>query len=221
MEKWAAGDWDLGKEDIEKLSSSVDFGIYTPGSSSGLPINIVSSFQAPALSWEEHSEVLREDIASVVTGLLGLVGQTDIDPLRSREHILISNIMENAWSSGTSLQLTDLIPSGSGPTLLANWALFQWIVFFRKDRFELAMLLNNILASPSFQPWMEGQPLTIPEILYTKDDKPRHSIFYLAHLSEAERMFFVTLLFTAIEGWMREQRGTRSLSEHWFILMRY
>ena len=210
---WKNGlaDWEIGKVDIQKLQSSVDFGIYTPGSSSGIPVNIVSSFQAPELSWEENSEVLREDIASVVTGLLGLVGQTDIDPLRSREHILLSNIMENAWSKGTSLQLTDLILQVQKPPFNKLGAFPLDSFFPEKDRFELAMLLNNILASPSFQSWLEGQSLNIPELLYTKDGKPRHSIFYLSHLSDAERMFFVTLLFTAIESWMREQRGTSSL----------
>ncbi len=210
---WKNGlaDWGIGKEDIQKLQSAVEFAIYTPGSSSGIPVNIVSSFQAPELSWEEHSEVLREDIASVVTGLLGLVGQTDIDPLRSREHILLSNIMENAWSKGTSLQLTDLILQVQKPPFNKLGAFPLDSFFPEKDRFELAMLLNNILASPSFQSWLDGQSLNISELLYTKDGKPRHSIFYLSHLSDAERMFFVTLLFTAIESWMREQRGTSSL----------
>ena len=210
---WENGlaDWNLGKEDIENLSSSVDFGIYTPGSTSGLQVNIVSSFQVPDLAWEDNSEMLREDIASIVTGLLGLVGMTDIDPLRSREHILLSNIMEHAWSNGKSLQLTDLILQVQNPPFSQLGAFPLDSFYSEKERFELAMLLNNILASPSFQPWLEGQALNIDQLLYSNDGKPRHSIFYLSHLSESERMFFVTLLFSAIESWMREQRGTSSL----------
>jgi hypothetical protein len=48
-------------------------------------------------------------------------------------------------------------------------------------------------------------------MLYDSDGKPRHSIFYIAHLSDAERMFFVTLLLSAVETWMRTQAGSGAL----------
>ena len=73
------------------------------------------------------------------------------------------------------------------------------------------MQLNNILASPSFQSWREGHELDIRSLLYMPDGRPRHSIFYLAHLSDSERMFFVTLLLSAVESWMRTQVGATSL----------
>lgn len=211
--RWKKGlqDWGLGQSDLQALADAADYTIYSPGSSSGIPVNILSSFEAPSIPWEENAEVLRERISSTVTALLGLVGLNNIDPLRSREHILISNLIETAWSGGSSLTLTDLILQVQNPPMDRLGAFPMDSFFPEKDRFELALLLNNFLASPSFQVWQQGQPLDIGALLYTKDGKPRHSIFYLAHLSENERMFFVTLLFAAVESWMRGQRGTGNL----------
>jgi hypothetical protein len=211
--RWREGlaDWGLGRKDLLALRESTQFKVFTPGSTTGLPVNILSSFQAPKISWQENSEILRERISSTITGLLGLVGLEDIDPLRSREHILLSNLLEQAWSQGNSIDLVELILQTQNPPIKRLGAFPVDRFFPEKDRFELAMLLNNFLASPSFQTWLKGQALDIPAILYSKDGQPRHSIFYLAHLSENERMFFVTLLFAAIETWMRAQRGTSGL----------
>ncbi|MDX9865903.1 MAG: type IV secretion system DNA-binding domain-containing protein [Anaerolineaceae bacterium] len=210
---WKNGlaDWGLGHEDLLALKAAAEFAVYTPGSTSGLPVNILSSFALPELPWEENAEILRERISSTVTGLLALIGMNDIDPLRSREHILLANIIEAAWSSGQSLGLMELIRQVQQPPMERLGAFPLESFFPEKERFDLAMLLNNFLASPSFQSWLEGQPLNIEQILYAEDGRPRHSVFYLAHLSEAERMFFVTLLFSSIETWMRAQRGTGGL----------
>ena len=211
--KWRKGlaDWGQGPEQLQALKDAVEFAIYSPGSTSGLPVNILSSFAAPDLNWEENDEVLRERISSTITALLGLVGINDIDPLRSREHILLSNLVENAWVNKQSLTLTDLILQVQNPPMDRLGAFPMDSFFAEKDRFSLAMLLNNFLAAPSFQVWQTGQSLDIQSILYTPSGKPRHSIFYIAHLSENERMFFVTLLFAAIETWMRMQHGTGNL----------
>lgn len=210
---WSKGlsGWELGPEDLTALKNSADFTIYTPGSTSGFPINILSSFQPPSISWEDNREILREKISTTVTALLGLVGMTDIDPLRSREHILLSNVLENAWSEGTSLDLTELILQTQNPPFKRLGAFPLDSFYPAKDRSELAMLLNNFLASPSFETWLTGEPLDIANMLFTPQGKIRHSIFYLAHLSDNERMFFTTLLFAATEAWMRTQRGTSSL----------
>lgn len=211
--RWSKGlaDWGMGPEQLQELANAADYTIYSPGSTSGLPVNILSSFEAPSVSWEENAEVLRERISTTVTAILGLVGITNIDPLRSREHILLSNLIEHAWVNGHSLSLTDLILQVQNPPLDRLGAFPMDSFFPEKDRFELALLLNNFLASPSFQVWQQGQPLDVQQLLYTKDGSPRHSIFYIAHLSENERMFFVTLLFAAMESWMRGQRGTGNL----------
>lgn len=212
-EKWKKGlaDTGYGPEQLKALGDTTDFTIFTPGSSSGISVNILSSFQAPDLDWESNSEMLRERISSTVTALLGLIGLSDIDPLRSREHILLSNLIETAWINKQSLSLTDLILQVQNPPMERLGAFPMESFFPEKERFSLAILLNNFLAAPSFQVWQQGQTLDIGELLYPKSGKPRHSIFYLAHLSENERMFFVTLLFAAVESWMRSQRGTGNL----------
>lgn len=211
--RWKKGlaDWGIGAEQLQELADAAEFAIYSPGSNSGFPVNILSSFEVPSLSWEENAEVLRERISTTVTAILGLIGISNIDPLRSREHILLSNLIENAWVNDNSLSLTDLILQVQNPPLDRLGAFPMNSFFPEKDRFDLALLLNNFLASPSFQVWQQGQPLDIQHLLYAKDGRPRHSIFYIAHLSENERMFFVTLLFAAVESWMRGQRGTGNL----------
>jgi len=211
--QWKKGlqDWGLGSSDLQQLKSSVERIIYTPGSSSGVSINILASFEAPEIDWDENVELLREKISATVTALLTLIGMKDIDPLRSREHILLANIIELNWRKGASLDLQELILQTQDPPLEKLGAFSLNEFFPKKERSQLAMLLNNFLASPSFQSWIEGQPLDIQSILYTPQGKARHSVFFLAHLNDSERMFFVTLLYAAIETWMRKQSGTGNL----------
>jgi hypothetical protein len=210
---WRNGlnEWGITPERVLALKNAAQFAIYTPGSDSGIPVSVLSSLAAPEIPWNENREVLREKIASTVTALLGLVGYDDIDPLRSREHILLANIFENAWSKGKSVDLTELILQTQTPPFDKLGAFPVDTFFPAKDRMELAMVLNNILASPAFETWREGQALDIGSMLYTEDKRPRHNIFYLAHLSDAERMFFVTLLLASVETWMRTQSGVTSL----------
>ena len=210
---WGAGlkEWGIGSDRILALQNAAKFAIYTPGSDSGIPVSVLSSLAAPDLDWESNREVLRERISSTVTALLGLVGMNDLDPIRSREHILLSNIFEFHWSEGNDLDLTELILQTQTPPF-KNLGAFSVDTFFpAKDRMELAMVLNNILAAPAFETWREGESLNIQAMLFTPEGKPRHSIFYLAHLSDGERMFFVTLLLSAVETWMRTQKGSSSL----------
>jgi hypothetical protein len=142
--------------------------------------------------------------------LLGLAG-IDADPVRSREHILLSTLLEDAWRKGEPMDLARLIMGVQKPPFQQVGVLNVEAFFPEKDRFGLAMALNNIIASPSFASWLKGEPLDIPALLYTPEGKPRHSIFYIAHLSDAERMFFVTILLETFISWMRSQPGTTSL----------
>ena len=204
-------EWGITQERLLALKNSAQFAVYTPGSNSGIPVSVLSSLAAPNIPWDENREVLREKIASTVTALLGLVGYDDVDPLHSREHILLANLFENAWSNGKDVELTELILQTQTPPF-PNLGAFPVDTFFpAKDRMELAMVLNNILASPAFESWREGQSLDIGSMLYTSDGRPRHNVFYLAHLSDTERMFFITLLLSAVETWMRTQKGASSL----------
>ena len=210
---WRDGlkEWGIGGERILALQNAAQYSVFTPGSDAGISVSVLSSLAAPAVPWKENREALRERISSTVTALLGLVGYEDIDPIRSREHILLSNIFENAWSGGRDVELTELILQTQTPPFDKLGAFPVDTFFPAKDRMELAMVLNNILASPAFETWREGQALDIGALLYTEDGRPRHNIFYLAHLSDAERMFFVTLLLSAVETWMRTQAGAASL----------
>ena len=210
---WRDGlkEWGIPQERILALKNAAQFAIFTPGSDAGIPVSVLSSLAVPEIPWQENREVLREKITSTVTALLGLVGYDDIDPLRSREHILLANIFEAAWSQGKDVELTELILQTQTPPFEKLGAFPVETFFPAKDRMELAMVLNNILAAPAFETWREGQSLNIGSMLYTSDGRPRHNIFYLAHLSDPERMFFVTLLLSAVETWMRTQSGSSSL----------
>ncbi|MDH7487440.1 MAG: hypothetical protein QHJ81_14350 [Anaerolineae bacterium] len=209
---WRKGlaDWGQGPERIRRLKDSAEFLIYTPGSDAGLPVSILHSFAAPTLDWDEHGEMLQEKVQGTVSALLGLAG-IQADPVRSREHILLSHIFEQAWRAGEDLDLAKLIGQVQNPPM-RKLGVFDLDTFFpQKERFGPAMALNNLIAAPGFGRWLEGQPLEVGELLHGPGGKPRMSVFYIAHLTDAERMFFVTLLLQQVLTWMRAQPGTTSL----------
>jgi hypothetical protein len=202
--------WDEDGERIKRLKDAADFRIYTPGSNAGLPVSILKSFVAPPETIRQDNEALAERINTTVTSLLALIG-IDADPVRSREHILLSNILNHEWSAGRDLDIAGLIQKVQTPPITKVGVMELDSYFPAADRFELAMSLNHLLASPSFGSWMEGEALDVAKFLHTESGKPRHSIFSIAHLSDAERMFFVSLLLNQVLGWMRTQSGTTSL----------
>ncbi|HFD40465.1 MAG TPA: ATP-binding protein, partial [Anaerolineae bacterium] len=199
-----------GPDRIRRLREAADFAIYTPGSSAGRQISILHTLKAPPLSWETDSELIRDKIESVVSALLALIG-VEADPVRSREHILLSNIFENAWRNGEDLDLAQLILRVQKPPF-RQMGVFPVDTFFpEKDRMELAMMLNGLMASPAFADWLQGQPLDMDGLLRSPSGRPQVSILYIAHLSESEKIFFVTLLLEQVISWMRTQSGTTSL----------
>ena len=195
---------------IKRLKDAADFRIYTPGSNAGMPVSILKSFAAPPAAILDDNDLMTERVTTTVTSLLGLLG-VNADPIRSREHILISNILSKSWSAGNDLDIAALIQQIQSPPLTRVGVIDLESFFPAKERFELAMALNNLLAAPGFSSWMEGEPLDIPQILYSPAGKPRVAIFSIAHLGDAERMFFVSLLLNQTLGWMRAQSGTTSL----------
>lgn len=203
--------WGIESDRIQRLKDSVDRAVYTPGSTAGKPISILASLKAPKLDWDANQEVLLEQIEGTVTAILGLIGLDDIDPISDPEHILLSKIIADAWAAGRDVDMGELIMQTQNPPFekLGFFAVDQF--FPKRKRMTLATRLNSIVAAPSFQPWIKGESLDIESLLYTEEGKPKHSIFYIAHLSETERMFIVTLLYSAIETWMRSQSGTTSL----------
>jgi hypothetical protein len=209
---WRNGlkDWGITHDRIKSLEDSVDFIIFTPGSDAGIPISILSSLAAPDLDYENNTEVITEQITGTVGALLELVGVKE-DPIRSREAILLAKIFEFYWRKKSDLDLEKLIMSIQKPPF-RKMGVFDVDAFYpEKDRFQLALAFNSLVASPNFQSWLQGEKLDIDGLLYTKEGKPRHCIFYLAHLSDRERMYFVTLLLEKMSIWVRRQTGTTSL----------
>jgi hypothetical protein len=202
--------WGQNGERIKRLRESADFVIYTPGSNAGLPISILKSFAAPPPEIREDTELLQERITTTVTSLLGLLG-IEADPIRSKEHILVSTILAASWQRGEDLDIGRLIQLIQSPPMTRIGMLDVESFYPAKDRFELAMQLNNLLAAPGFSLWLEGDPLDINGLLHSSSGKPKVSIFYIAHLNDAQRMFFISLLLNQIVGWMRTQSGTTSL----------
>ncbi|HNS52356.1 MAG TPA: DUF87 domain-containing protein [Anaerolineae bacterium] len=197
-------------ERIRALKAAADFVIYTPGSSAGRPVSILDSFRAPDLSWDDDSEALRDKISGVVSALLALV-KIEADPMRSREHILLSNIFETAWRSGEDIALDKIIAYIQNPPFAKLGVMPVDTFYPEKERLGLAMLLNGLMASPSFAAWTQGDPLDVSALLRTEAGKPKVSVVYIAHLSDEERQFFVTLLLEQVISWMRAQSGTTSL----------
>ncbi len=208
--KKGLGEWGQTGERIRALRASADMAIYTPGSNAGLQLSVIKSFSAPSAEVRTDTDAMRDRIQSAVSGLLALLG-VEADPLQSREHILLSNILQHHWQAGKDLTLPDIIGQIQSPPF-AKLGVFDLETFYpANDRLGLAMRLNNALASPGFGAWMEGEPLDIQRLLYTPEGKPRCAIMSISHLPDSERMFFVTILLNELLSWMRAQPGTSSL----------
>ena len=171
-------------------------------------MSVLGSFAPPAD--RSDAEAVGDQISAIATGLLALLG-IDADPIKSREHILLSSILGAAWANGQALDIPALIAQIQQPPFAKIGVLDLDSFYPQKDRFELALALNNLLAAPGFQLWMQGVPLDVGHLLRSDAGKPQVAIFSIAHLSDAERMFFVTLLLNAVLAWMRGQSGTNSL----------
>ena len=211
-ELWRKGLSESGQapERVAKFRDACEVAIYTPGSSAGLALSLLKSFAPPPASTSADPDFLRERVLGTVSGLLGLLG-IEADPIQSREHILFALLFERAWSEGRALSLADLVREVQAPPIERVGVLDLETFFPSKERGALALRLNNLLASPGFQAWMQGEALDIQRLLWTSAGKPRIAVLSIAHLSDAERMFFVTLVLEELVAWMRTQSGTTSL----------
>jgi hypothetical protein len=210
-----AGRWRQGLDEsgqapgrIAALHAASDFRVYTPGSEAGLPLSVLQTFAAP--KGTVPAEALHQKVAATTTALLGLTGIA-ADPVQSREHILIAQLLLQAWKKGQDMDLARLIAEIQAPSLRQIGTLDVDTFYPEKERLKLAVALNNILASPSFATWITGEALDLARMLYGPGGKPRQLIFYVAHLDEAQRMFFVTLLLEEVLSWTRKQTGSTSL----------
>ncbi len=197
-------------ERIRRLKQSCEFNIYTPGSSAGLGVSILNSLKAPDEALFDQRDLLKERIQAAATCILTLLG-ISADPLRSREHILLSNIISHLWAEQKDVDLHELVALVQKPPTERIGALDLESFYPAKERFELSININNILAAPGFDVWLTGEPLDVDSFLWNKGGKPRVSIFSISHLSEQERMFFVTMLLNQVLDWTRSQSGTTSL----------
>jgi hypothetical protein len=202
--------WGEDGERIRRFTQAVDRTIYTPGSSAGVPLTILKSFAAPPAALLADADALGDRVQGAASGLLALLGVDD-DPVNSREHILLASLLDHAWRAGRSLDLAALIQEIQQPPFKRVGVVDLDTFFPAKDRLALGMKLNNLLASPSFASWLLGEPLDVHRLLYTASGQPRLSIVSIAHLSDAERMFFVTILLNEVVAWMRSQPGSGSL----------
>lgn len=212
-EMWRDGlaEWGQGSDRVRTLRDKVDVKIYTPGSSAGLPVSILSSLDVPPMEIMDEPELLADCIESSVSSILSLLG-IDADPLLSREHVFLSQVFSRSWAAGENLSLEKLIINIQNPSFDKIGVIGLESFYPQKERMALAMQMNNLIASPGFASWLNGEPMDVKQFLRDNaTGKPRVSIFSIAHLSEKERMFVVSLLLNQVQGWMRGQSGTTSL----------
>jgi hypothetical protein len=197
------------KERVARLTA-VEKSIYTPGSSTGLSINILGSLEAPPREIIEDTDAFSSYLKSSVSSLLSLIG-IEADPVSSKEYLLIAQLLADSWMRGRDISLEALIGAVINPPFDKIGVLPLESFYPQDKRFALATKFNAIIASPTFSSWLQGEPLDIQKLLYDKDGKAKISIFSIAHLSDDERMFFVTLLLNRYIAWMRRQSGTSAL----------
>lgn len=211
-ETWRSGlaGWGIVPERIRTMWETTEFVLYTPGSSAGKPLSILKLLNVPTSRVAADSELMAEQVSGTASSLLSLIG-IEADPLQSREHILIANILHQSWEQQQRLDLPQLITVIQNPSFSRVGIMELEDFFPQKERFALALRFNNLLASPQFAGWLEGESLDINNLLYTETGKPKISILSISHLNDNERMFFVSLLLNQLVNWMRTQSGTSSL----------
>ena len=209
---WRKGlaDSDQNGERIRAMKQNVEFALYTPGGQFGRPLSLEGLFYRPSPAVMSDPELFQEVVSTTATSLLHLVG-IQVDPVSSREHVLLSLLIRKAWTEGQAVSLASLIHWISKPPITTIGVMDIETYIPEKDRFALALRFNNLLASPAFSAFMEGEPFDIASLLYTPQGKPKISVLTLSHLADAERMFFVALLLNRLVTWMRSEQGTQSL----------
>ncbi len=210
--KWSEGLARSGQsgQRIRRLHEAAEMAVYTPGSRAGTPLAMLASLDAPAPEVLADPESRRERIESLVSGILALVG-IDAEPGTSRDHVLLSTIVEHLWQSGQKVDFGTLVRTIPTPPIDRVGFLDLENFYPAGDRFQLATRLNTVAAAPGFEAWLEGEPLDVGRLLWTPAGKPRVAVVSIAHLAEAQRMAFVTLLAGQAVAWMRSQGGTSSL----------
>jgi hypothetical protein len=211
-ERWRTGlaEWGQDGDRMRRLADAAELAVYTPGSSAGRPLSLLRALAPPPDAIIEDRELFTDRISATVSGLLSLVGIT-AHPLQDREHILLSTILDTAWRQKEALDLEALVRGIQTPPVTRLGALDLEAIYPAKERLQLGIQINALIAAPGAAQWVEGEPLRVDRLLYTDDGRPRVSVLSIAHLDDKERMFFVSLLLQEVIGWMRSQSGTGSL----------
>ena len=209
--QWKAG-IERSHQTVERVSQfdAVEKTIYTPGSSAGVSLNVLSSLDAPPSQIIEDSDSFSSYIKTTVSSLLALIG-VEADPVESKEYILLAQLITKSWLAAESLSLEDLIGRVISPSFKKIGVLPLEAFYPQAERFKLATKFNAVIASPTFSAWLEGDDLDIQKLLYDENGKAKISIFSISHLNDDERMFFVTILLNKYIAWMRRQSGTSAL----------
>lgn len=204
------GKWGQSSERVRSFQENVDINVFTPGSNAGVPVSILGAMQAPPFEILDDAELLGDTIESSVSSLLALVGE-QVDAAQSHEAVLLGSIFNHYWKKEKNLSLESLIHAIQKPPFDKVGVIDLESYYPQKKRQDLAIRFNNLLASPGFSTWLEGPSLDIDKFLYQDNGKARISIMSIAHLSDSERMFFVSTLLNRMVAWMRTQSGTTSL----------
>lgn len=197
----------LDRAGFERLRASYEPRLYTPGSSLGLPLDLLGSLAPPS---DLAPDAVAEAADGVVRGLLALLG-LDADPLTSREYLLLVQLVTTAWQQGQTPTLVDLVRQVASPPFQAVGALPLEDFFPQRERQALMVRLNGLLASPKFAAWRTGEPLDPGALFRAPDGRPRLSVYSVAHLSDEERLFAVAQLLERVKGWMRKQSGVQGV----------
>ena len=208
-ETWRKGlaEWDQDGARIARLRSGANVRVYTPGSRAGTPLALLKSLRPPA---DEEEEDARARVTSTAASLLSLAGYTDLAP-HNREQALVSAILSAPSDPGAPADLPWLVQQIQRPSFDRIGVLDLETFYPAKDRQDLALRFNSVLASPGFDVWLHGAPLDVGSMLFDERGKPRVAIVSIAHLGDAERMLVVSLLLNAVLDWTRKQTGTGSL----------
>jgi hypothetical protein len=209
--KWRAGleKWGLGEAQINEVKNGVRWRLLTPGS--GLaPVDLLPALgPPPGYDPDTDPDGARARLDGSAAGLLALIDRGG-DPLSDRDHVLIATLLDHSWRRGEALDLPGLIRQIVEPPVTQFGVLDSETFYPKKERQQLVLAFNTVLASPAFGAWTRGVPLDAAQLLGSAN-APYGTILYLAHLAERERLSFLTLLFSSVLSWARSQPGSDAL----------
>ena len=209
--KQKLADWRLGPADVAQLHQKVAPRVLTPGSTAGEPLHVLSPLEQTSRLWKTDLESARESLGASISLLLRLIGR-DPDPVKSRDHVVLSVLAERRLRDGKSAAVSELLEDIRNPPVEQIGSMDFDEFLPRKDRTSLATALNTLLASPTFESWRQGAPLDVAQWLAPRDDGRTPAVIVsVAHLDEQERMLVLGVVLDQFLAWVRAQSGTQQL----------